>query len=121
MVCRSSSDVVPVRGDCPGVVSRCPLGTFPVGGSCCADIGQDAVVGGGPSDVWGPEASVLSSSAPGSPALCPRCCGAFSAPGCFCRVTARVGSPVAHGPRWSEGRCPCPGPVPPRPACGGGL
>ena len=45
--------------------------------------------------LW-PEASVISSSAPGSPASCPGCCGASSASRWFGCVTARVGSPVAH-------------------------
>ena len=48
MVSRSRSDVVPVGEECPGPVSRCPSGTFPVKGSCCGDMGQEAAVGGGP-------------------------------------------------------------------------
>ena len=34
------------RGGCPGVVPRCPSGTFPVEGSRCWGIEQDAAVGG---------------------------------------------------------------------------
>ena len=50
MVSWSWSRPVQVGERCPGVVSRCPIGTLPVEGSCCGDIGRDAVVVGGPPD-----------------------------------------------------------------------
>ena len=50
MVFCSWSGVVPVGEGCPGAVSGCTSGTPAVEGSCCGDIGWDAVVGGGPPD-----------------------------------------------------------------------
>ena len=54
-------------------------------------------MGGEPLDFSGHEASVISSSAPGSPVPCPRCCVASSAPRRFGCVASGVESPVAHG------------------------
>ena len=52
----------------------------------------------------------------------PHCSGASSSSRWSDCVRARVGSPVAHWPGWSGGRCPYPGVVLSRPACGeGGL
>ena len=77
--------------------------------------------GRGATRLRGPEACVTSSSAPRSPASCLRCCGESSASRWFGCVTARLGSPMAHCPGCSGGRCPCPGLVLSRPACGGRL
>ena len=117
LVCWSWSGVVPVGEVCPGVVPKCPPGTFPAAGSRRWGVEQDAAAGGEPPEFLGPEASVISSSAPGPPASCPRCRGASFAPRRFGCVAARAGSPVAYGPSWSGGQCPCPGPVSLRPAC----
>ena len=47
MVSRSWSGVAPVGEGCPGVVPRCPPGTFPGEGSRCWGIEQGAVAGSG--------------------------------------------------------------------------
>ena len=64
---------------------------------------------------------MISLSAPGLPASCPRCRCASSAPRQFGCVAAGVGKPVVYGPSLSGGRCSCPGPVSSRPVWGGGA